>query len=208
MERCPVVRIPRALIPLLTLTSLSLANRPAMAQGQANLRNSSMLGVGYVANIPNTFLGFSAIGLTPKLFGGAGLYADFKTSTRDLRSDPYYYADVTITQAELEFGDMLFDETSDWLSFNVALVYAVTYDLALYGGAGYTRERHYRRYYDDLGVRGDYGFYWISDQEASGDRVNVLGGVMFRLTRLVMFQFGGETAPTGATMGVIIAFPL
>ena len=208
MERCPVVRKLRVLVPLVALAGISLMSRPAVAQGQNNLRNTSLLGIGYVANIPNAFLGFSAIGMTPKLFGGAGLYVDFKTSTTNTRNDPFYYADVTISDAELQYGDMLYDEKSEWLSFNAALVYAVTYDFAIYGGAGYSRERHYREYFDDAQDRGDFGFYWIPDPEASGNRVNVLGGIMFRLAKLVMFQLGGETEPAGATVGVVIAFPL
>ena len=58
---------------LLALTTLSLPGKDAWAQGQRplipDMRNSSRVGVGYVANIPNTFVGFAALGMTPKLFG-------------------------------------------------------------------------------------------------------------------------------------------
>jgi hypothetical protein len=202
-----VVRILRASTPLLALACLSLTGRPLAAQGEANLRNSSRIGVGYVANVPSTFLGFSLIGLTDKLFGGAGLYADFKTTTSDLRNDPYFVPGWTVEDAEIGFGDMLYDEQSEWLSFNFALVYAFTYDLALYGGAGYSRERHYRQYFDDAQERGEFGFYWIADPEGSGNRVNVLGGVLFRLTKFVLFQLGGETKPAGVTVGITLTYP-
>ena len=209
MERCTLVRILRAPITLLVLLGLSLSSRPLVAQGTVNLRNSSRVGVGYVANIPNTFLGFSVLGLTDKLFGGAGLYVDFKTTTTDYRSDPDYLAGVTVEDAELAFADLLYNEESEWRSVDVALVYAVTPDLALYGGAGYTRERHFRQYFDDSfpPERGEFGFYWIDDPEASGNRVNLLGGVFFRLTRFALFQLGGELEPPGVTTGIVLTLP-
>jgi len=205
-----VVRILRASIALLALGCLSLVGGPLAAQGAPSLRNSSRIGVGYVANIPNTFLGFSALAMTYKLFGGAGLYVDFKTTTKDHRSDPDYYPGISVDSAALGLADLLYAEESEWLSVNAALVYAVTPDLALYGGAGYSRERHYQQYYDDRvpPLHGEFGFYWIDDPEGSGDRVNVLGGVLFRLTKYALFQLGGEMQPPGVTVGVILALPL
>jgi hypothetical protein len=205
-----VVRILRASIALLALGCLSLVGGPLAAQGAPSLRNSSRIGVGYVANIPNTFLGFSALAMTYKLFGGAGLYVDFKTTTTDHRSDPDYYPGISVDSAALGLADLLYAEESEWLSVNAALVYAVTPDLALYGGAGYSRERHYQQYYDDRvpPLHGEFGFYWIDDPEGSGDRVNVLGGVLFRLTKYALFQLGGEMQPPGVTVGVILALPL
>ena len=205
-----MVRILRASIALLALGCLSLVGGPLAAQGAPSLRNSSRIGVGYVANIPNTFLGFSALAMTYKLFGGAGLYVDFKTTTKDHRSDPDYYPGISVDSAALGLADLLYAEESEWLSVNAALVYAVTPDLALYGGAGYSRERHYQQYYDDRvpPLHGEFGFYWIDDPEGSGDRVNVLGGVLFRLTKYALFQLGGEMQPPGVTVGVILALPL
>lgn len=204
-----MVRTLRATIGLLALGCLSLTARPLAAQGVPNLRNSSRVGVGYVANIPNTYLGFSALGMTHKLFGGLGLYADFKTTTTDHTSDPDYYPGISVDSASLGLADLLYTEESEWLSVDVALVYAVTPDLAVYGGAGYTREKHYQQYYDDRAppLHGEFGFYWIDDPENSGDRINVLGGVIFRLTRYAHFQLGGEMNPPGVTAGVILALP-
>jgi hypothetical protein len=103
---------------------------------------------------------------------------------------------------------MLFEERSDWSSFNLALVYAITGELLVYGGAGYSKEEHYREYFDDTQTRGDLGFYWVSDPENSGSRVNVLGGLFFRLARVVMFQAGLQSAPMSANAGVMLAFPI
>ena len=195
---------------LLALATLTLPVREVRAQGQrpllADMRNSSRVGVGYVVNIPNTFVGFTALGMTPKLFGGAGVYADVKFTTSPTGSDPYFLSDISVLQAEGTFGDQFFREQSDWLSINFALVYALGREFTVYGGAGYTRERRYREYFDDSQTRGQLGFYWISDSGASGNRVNVLGGAFFRLGQAVMLQTGVEAQPTGATVGVMF-FP-
>lgn len=204
-----MVRMLRATIALLALGCLTLTARPLAAQGVQDLHNSSRVGVGYVANIPNTYLGFSVLGTTHKLFGGLGLYADFKTTTTDHTDDPDYYPGISVDSAAQGLADLLYTEESEWLSVNVALVYAVTPDLAVYGGAGYTREKHFQQYYDDREppLTGEFGFYWIDDPENSGNRVNVLGGVLFRLTKFALFQLGGEMKPPGVSAGVILALP-
>jgi hypothetical protein len=204
-----VVGFLRASSVLLALACLPIPVGRLEAQSTIDFRNSSRVGVGYVANIPNTFLGFSALGLTERLFGGAGLYVDFKTTTSDLRSDPDFFPDLTVEDAEITFADQLYNEDSEWLSVNAALVYAVTGDFAIYGGAGYSRERHFREYYDDTvpPERGEFGFYWVEDPEGSGNRVNVLGGVLFRLTKIALFQLGGETQPAGVSTGLLLTLP-
>ncbi len=173
-----------------------------------DLRNSSRLGVGYVVSIPHVYVGVSALGLTPRLFGGAGAYADVKLTTSSPGNDPYYRSDISVDQAELTYGDMLFEEKSDWLSLNFALVFALSREFGIYGGAGYSRERHYRQYFDDQKNRGLEGFYWVSDSDASGNRVNLLGGALFRLGRVVVLQMGVAAQPRGATVGITLAPPL
>jgi hypothetical protein len=164
------------------------------------------VGIGYVASIPTTFLGFSALGVTPKLFGGAGLYADVKLTTSSPGDSPYYMPGVTVADAEVTYGDMLYEEKSDWLSIDMALVYALTDELAVYGGLGYTKKTHYRQYFDDSQTRGNFGFYWVSDPAASGNRINALGGAFLRITRFVVFQLGAASQPPGANVGIALTF--
>jgi len=204
-----VVTHVRALIALvLTLAGLSLPVTVLRAQAGrprvAGLRTSSHLGLGYVANIPTTFVGFSALGITPKLFGGAGVYADIKLTTKSPGDDLYYLPGVTVNDAEVTYGDMLYEEKSDWVTVNGALVYAVTQELAVYGGLGYSKETHYRQYFDASQTRGNFGFYWISDPSGSGTRINALGGALMRVTRYFVFQLGAESQPAGANVGVAI----
>jgi hypothetical protein len=201
----------RAMVALpMVVVSLSLAGTILQAQAGRppvrGLRASTHLGIGYVANVPTTFLGFSALAVTPKLFGGAGLYADVKLTTKSPGDDPYYLPGVSVTDAEVTYGDVLYEEKSDWLTINGALVYAITQELAVYGGLGYAKKTHYRQYFDDSQTRGNFGFYWIADPGASGTRVNALGGALVRITRFVVFQLGAESQPPGANVGVAITF--
>ena len=184
------------------------AARAQSLYGVPQLRNTSYVGVGYVASIPDALVGFDVITLTPKLLGGAGLYADVKFTTTSPTRESYYDSTITVAQAENQFGDFLIDERSVWVTINVAAVYAVTKELALYGGAGYSREHHYREYYDDTRTRGLAGFYWIPDAGASGNRVNVLGGLLVRAGQYIVFQAGLGARPRGAEAGVPVMLPV
>lgn len=206
-----VVKPSSSTVWVLALWGLALPGASLQAQleppGQ-HLKNSAYLGVGYVTNVPNTYVGFNVLGITPKLFGGAGLYADVKFTTSSPGDDPFFLPGVSVDQAEITWGDQYFGEKSDWLSINLALVYTVTPELALYGGAGYSKETAYREYYDNSETRGNFGFYWIEDTQGSGDRINFLGGGFIRLARVLLFQVGAEAQPLGATIGLTLAFSL
>jgi hypothetical protein len=199
-------------IARLTAAGLALGSETALAQrseqggGGLNLKARSYVGVGYVANIPVTFFGFSAFALSPRVLAGLGIYADFKRTTSSPGNSPYYIPNVTVQQAEVTYGDRLYVEKSDWTTVNGGLVYAVTKEFALYGGLGYSREKHFRQYYDQSETRGELGFYWIADPEQSGSRVNAMGGSLIRITRFALFQLGGEARPAGANVGLVISF--
>lgn len=191
------------------LLSLSLPGTALYAQGRhlgSGLRATPHLGIGYVASVPTTALGFSALYITPKLFGGAGVFADVKVTTSSPGSSPYYLPNVTVTQAEVTFGDQLYDQQSDWTTIDFGVVYAITQEFALYGGAGYSKETHYRQYFDDAQTRGNFGFYWVADPAASGTRINALGGALVRFSRFLMFQLGGESAPQAVNVGFTLMF--
>jgi hypothetical protein len=173
-----------------------------------DLKNSAYLGLGYVANVPNTFVGVSAVMTTPKLLGGAGLYADFKSSASTRSKDATFDPATTPSQATLQYGDELFSDESTYVSANMALVYAITPEFALYGGAGYTHRSLYQYYYDDSETRGEFGWYWVRDPEQSGGQVNFLGGGLFRLGSRFLFQGGVESQPVGATIGFVLTLPV
>lgn len=187
-----------------------LGNQNLHAQARAlsglNLKATSYVGIGYVANIPATFLGVSSFFVSPRILGGMGLYADFKRTTRSPGKSPYYLPTVSVMDAEVTYGDRLYLEQSDWTTINTGLLYAVTKEFAFYGGLGYAREKHYRQYYDQSGTRGEFGYYWVADPAQSGTRVNAMGGGLIRLTRFALFQLGAEARPAGANVGLSVAF--
>lgn len=190
--------------------TLLLHGAPLRAQRAVvpDLRNAPFFGIGYVANVPDAFTGGAVLAITPKVLGGAGLYADVKFSPSSPARAVEYLPDVTVDQAENLYGDQLFLQKSAWLSVNLALVYAVTPELGLYAGAGYSREHHYRQYFDNSQTRGLEGFYWVGDDAASGNRINALGGAFLRAGRHVLFQSGLGARPAGVDVGVMFTFPL
>ncbi len=191
---------------VLALITLVLPVTALWAQGP-DLKNSSYFGIGYVASVPDMFVGVTVLGLTPGLLGGAGLLADVKLTHNSPGRSDYYRDDISVEQAELEFGDLFFSERSVWFSIDLAVVYAITRSFAAYAGGGYLKKEHYREYFDDSETRGDFGFYWVLDEEASGSRVNVLGGLLFRAGRYVVFQVGAESRP-GVMAGIMLTLPL
>ena len=180
----------------------------AQRRGVPGLRNAPHFGIGYVGNIPDAIAGGAVLLTTPKLLRGAGLYADVKFTPTSPAGTEEYDPTITVDQAANQFADLLFLEESAWVAVDLALVYAVTGELGVYAGAGYSKERHYRQYYDESQNRGLLGFYWIPDPAESGNRVNFLGGVLLRAGRHVIFQAGLEAQPRGADVGVMITLPL
>jgi hypothetical protein len=170
-----------------------------------DLRHGAFVGVGYVSNAPNMFLGGNVVVL-PRA-GWPGVYVDVKTTHDPPSRHAYYEPDITVAMAQ-GFGDELFRSQEAWTSVNAALVWPVGGELALYGGAGLTRESVFLEYQDPEEQRGRSGFYWIDDPAASGDYLNLLGGILVQAGRRLMFQFGAELRPVGATVGATYLFPI
>ena len=165
------------------------------------------IGVGYVANAPNMYVGGSAYFLTD-VMGGLGLYADFKKSQSSPADGADFIESMTPDEAELLIDhEFSFDEDV-WWSVNAALIRPISPELMLYLGAGFTDEKKYLRYTTTDQDFGLMGRYWIADEEASGTRVNVLAGAFLRITQHLAVQFGGELAPRGLTVGGSFSLPL
>ena len=198
-------------IALIALTQ-TLLTQAAWAQGgglmSKNLRSSSTLGVGYVLSVPNTYVGFSLLGIAPKILGGLGLYADVKFSHDSPEGGAEFRDDIEVEDSEFTYGDQLFERRSTWLMADLALAYAVSDELALYFGGGYARKKHYCNYFDNSLTRGFEGFYWILDDEDSGDRVNIIGGMLIRAAPHFVVQTGFDGSPRGVSVGVMFTLPL
>lgn len=188
----------------LVVAVLAICSAGAVQEAAAQSR----VGVGYVANAPRMFVGGSAHMLTD-IFGGMGLYVDAKFDRQTPEGDQApILGDLTVDEVEDQLGDELILEDEVWQSFNVALIRPVTPELMLYAGGGMAERENYRQYYDGTGSRGLGGYYWVEDPEASGNEVNFMAGGMFRISSVFFVQFGAESAPRGATVGVIYSHPL
>jgi len=195
------------------LAMLALALSPVVAEAQRigspalNFQNTSRGGVGLVINAPQQFLGASGLFVTSGVPGGLGLYLDFKSSHNPPNRRDEYDPAISIEQAENVFGDTPFRNDRGWTTVNVAGVRPLTPELMLYAGAGLARASGFRQYHDPAGDRGQTGFYWVDDPEATDDYVNLLGGALIRGGTNLIFQIGGETAPAGVTVGGMFAVP-
>ena len=189
---------------------LLLAGRPAHAQDGmvgATFLTGTRWTVGYAVNAPSQLVGFSTM-VIGRRFAGWGVYADYKLALDPPSDRPEYDASLSVDQAVNQFNDRFVGDESAWTTLNLAIVRALTGTLAVYVGGGYSKEKAYRQFFDAGQTRGQYGFYWVDDDDSSGTRVNLLAGVWFRLTESVMVQFGGESAPRGFTVGASLAVPV
>lgn len=184
------------------LAASSAAQTPAVDPG---LRGRTHAGFGYVVNLPRQMLGFNAYVMSPALRYW-GFFADYKKTTDSRRDDFTYDPDLTVEDAE-GFNDLLRKTESEWQSVNAGVIRIVSPALALYAGAGWSKEEVLRRYFDSSLTRGVQGIYWVDDAGASGTRVNVMGGAWFRILPNFLVQFGVEAAPRGATVGVSYVIP-
>jgi len=189
------------LTAFIMLTSIDAsAQRPAAAP---DLLNSSYVGVGYVANAPNAFLGGSVLGIAqrPRL----GVYIDFKTTHASPEGEGFE-PDLTPDDAR-GFGDHPLATREKFVSGNLAVVRPLSREIAAYVGAGLTQTTEYLEFEDQDQMRGRQGFYWVREPERPRD-LNLLGGVFLHAGPHLLLQVGAETQPRGLTVGGVLALPL
>lgn len=165
------------------------------------------VGVGYVVNAPNQYVGLSAHVLT-QVMGGLGLYVDGKITRPSVRDRDNFETQWTAEYVENNFGDVPFGDLDEYTSINLALMRPITPELIAYAGAGYTDRSVYVEYLNEERERGTSGIYWVEAPDDAATGVNVLLGGFFRISRSMSLQFGIETAPRGATVGASFAVPL
>jgi hypothetical protein len=204
LKACRAAVAASAALCLAGAASLSAQAPAGTGAATPDLRQGPYVGVGYVVNAPNMFLGAGVVVLPRP--GWPGLYVDIKTTHDPPSRNAYYEPDITVAMAE-GFGDLLFRSAEAWTSVNAALVWPVGSETAIYGGAGLTRESVFLEYQDPAEERGRSGFYWIDDPAVSADHLNVLGGIFVQAGRRLVFQFGAELRPIGATVGATYLIP-
>lgn len=200
-------RLALEMILMLSLWALAVPGAAQEIPRSGGFDELPRIGVGYVTNAPNMFLGASAYYVADYL-GGLGVYVDFKMSTSSPGNASDFIDSLTVAEVEgLPGHERAFDEKA-WWSVNGALVRPISPELMLYLGAGYTHEGVYYRYNSNDAELGTFGRYWIADEEASGGSVNVLGGAFLRMGRRIALQFGVEMQPRGFTVGGSYSFPI
>ena len=173
---------------------------------QQSRQTGPVFGIGYVTNAPDLLAGGAAYVVLPVL-GGLGVYVDAKFDTSSPGEHEAFDPTLTAQQVDDEIGDAFRDDESSWRSINAALVRPVTPAFTVYAGAGYVRERVYYEYFDDTRERGLAGVYWVEAPDQEANTVNVLAGMMLRMTSWINAHFGIETTPRGATVGISITYP-
>ena len=175
---------------------------------EAQTMDRPLFGIGYTANAPHLMGGGSAWTVFPA-FHRLGLYVDMKLSLDSPADNEREFLPGT-TAAEMEEQHPLhiYRVSQDsYLSYNAAVMRAVTDELIVYVGGGMVDRTRYLKYYDEEEQFGNFGFYWVEDPPASSTGLNLMAGAMLRLGRHLRLQFGGETRPTGFTVGGAVNFP-
>jgi len=187
---------------LAPLLATLLIPAPAAAQNVTRTR----VGFGYVAAAPDLMAGAAAYVIFP-VAGGIGIYADAKLDASSPGRKSNFEPGLTAQQVEATLPDE-YDLTADsWRSFNLALIRPLRPALSVYAGAGYAQKKKYSQYFDATRTRGVVGHYWVEDTAGKASSVNVMVGMLLRMSRFLNAQMGVESAPGSFTVGLSILLP-
>ncbi len=181
---------------------IALAAAPGAAQNVTHTR----VGFGYVAEAPDLMAGGGAYVILP-VAGGIGVYVDAKFDASNPRRKSNFEPGLTAQQVEAQFGDEYGFSADTWKAFDAGLIRPIRPALSVYAGAGWASKKKYSEYYDRTGTRGLVGHYWVEDPTGAKSTVNVMAGLMLRMSRFLNAQMGVESAPGGFTVGVSLLLP-
>ncbi|MDO9067137.1 MAG: hypothetical protein Q7W05_01615, partial [Deltaproteobacteria bacterium] len=114
---------------LAILATLAVIPGRALAQGEKynylddegpGFNSGNRILLGYAANIPNQYVGFTLSFSRPRTWG---IFLDYKMNTTSLEIAPYLYDDLTVQYVEEVYGDTLKDNCSSWISVNGGLTW-------------------------------------------------------------------------------------
>ncbi len=199
--------ISRTLLVSSLLGMAAFSGGSLSAQDRSEWMTRTHFGFGFTGNAPDAILGGSAYVVLPR-FGGIGLYVDAKFDLENPTDERGYDPDVTVEEVEgVHGGDYVKSEAS-WRSFNVAIVRPVSSFLMVYGGGGAAFRTEYGLFnVSQTGGVGVGGLVWAEDPRQEETRVNLMAGLIMRLTSRVSTHFGFETQPRGLTIGASLRLP-
>jgi hypothetical protein len=199
------IRPRSAFLPAVAL--FGLATGPLAGQTPTPGLERTHFGIGYVANAPGLLAGGNAYLVIPR-WGGVGIYVDAKFDIDNPSGDDAFVDSLDATQvANQVTGAEFVDAESSWRSINVALVRPVSAFLMVYGGAGISHRTRYHFYEEPSQTLGLGGVFWVEAPAEEEDRVNLMLGVLMRLSSRVSTQFGFETEPRGLSVGASLRLP-
>ncbi|MBI4727753.1 hypothetical protein HY768_11140 [candidate division TA06 bacterium] len=158
--------------------------------------------LGYAANIPNQYLGFTLGFSRPRTWG---LFIDYKMNTASLDIASYLYDYTVEYVATVYTSDTLKDTRGSWITVNGGMTRPLNDNFCAYLGLGVSFYRVYRQYYEPYKNMGDNGYYWINDDQSSTANFNANAGVYYKLGRYFYLHLGGDIRPLGLTAGFGLA---
>ncbi len=189
------------------LLGLVVVVLPARGQVSAERLTGPRFGIGYVADAPEEMAGGSTYVIVPWA-GGIGLLVDAKfdiENPSDLRG---YDPNVTADYVENIVGGRYIRREGSWWSLDAAVVRPLSPYLMVYVGGGMAHRTLFRLYQVDTGTGvGVGGVVWAEDPRAEETRVNLMTGLLLRLSPWITTHFGIETQPRGFTVGASLRFP-
>lgn len=187
--------------------ALALSAPAAQAQVLAERPTGLQFGVGYVANAPEEMAGGAAYAIFPTM-GGIGLYVDAKFDVDNAKDQRGYDPGVTAEYVENVAGGSYVRKEGSWWSVDAAVVRPLSPYLMVYGGGGIAHRTLFRLY--DVAAAtgvGVGGVVWAEDPRGEEDRVNLMAGLLLRLSSRITTHFGVETQPRGLTVGASLRLP-
>ena len=165
-------------------------------------------GVGWAVVLPDAFLGVGGFHLLGRSNWGA--YADGKRTHSSRTSDKQYLKHLTVASVEAQLQSHRRREVArweEWLFLNLALVRAITPQLALILGGGAAKKLTIQEYLDPTEERlTDSGFYYVRDDADSGWRPNAVVMALIQSTEQVGITAGFESSPKSLSLGAFLVF--
>lgn len=199
--------IKKALLAVSLFGVMISVGRPLSAQNSSQRLTRTHFGLGFVGNAPDAIVGGSGYVVLPR-GGGIGFYVDAKFDLESPSGERGYDPDVTVEEVEGVHGGDFVKSESSWRSFNAAIIRPVTPFLMVYGGGGAAFRTRYSLFnVSQTGGVGIGGLVWAEDPREEETRINLMAGMIMRLTSNVSTHFGLETQPRGLTVGASLRLP-
>lgn len=189
----------------LAVALLAKAPEPVVAQYPAD---RVQFGAGYVGNAPDVLGGGMAYAIFPAL-GGLGVYVDAKfdidSPENDLAFSPGLTRAEVLSDPDYQGAQFLSTDES-YRSFNIGVVRPLRPTLFLYAGGGLTQRSVYYLYSVPQQGQSDNALL-VSAPDEDENKVNLMAGLILRISSVLSSQFGFETEPSGVTIGLSLRLP-